>query len=259
MADPASAATAPAADPSWIERQRRFYDTRPHAHLRYAPDSRYAVNLVQHLVEAAGLPKGARILEVGCGAGRFTIPLLERLDGEVVGFDLSASLLEELRQALSRRDRAAAGRLRVVAGDVYRMEAADVGGGFDAIVGFFVLHHLPDIAGALAGLRRLLRPGGRMVFIEPNRRNPLFLLQVLCCPDMSWSEERGMFTLGRRRLREAFRAAGGLCEPSIGTFGWFPPQILDRWAWALRLEERLERVPLLRPVLPFRLIRSQAA
>ena len=95
-----------------------------------------------------------------------------------------------------------------------------------------------------------------MLFIEPNRRNPLFLLQVLCCPDMSWSAEKGMFTLGCRRIREAFDAAN-LSVPSIETFGWFPPKILDRWAWAFRTEERLERVPFLRPVLPFRLIRSR--
>jgi hypothetical protein len=46
-------------------------------------------------------------------------------------------------------------------------------------------------------------------------------------------------------------------SPAITTFGWFPPQILDRWGWALRVERRLEACAWLRPVLPFRLIQSQ--
>ena len=66
-----------------------------------------------------------------------------------------------------------------------------------------------------------------MIFVEPNRRNPLFLFQVLCCPDMAWSEEHGMFTLGRSRIRSSFVSAG-MSMPNIETFGWFPPEILDR-------------------------------
>jgi hypothetical protein len=92
-----------------------------------------------------------------------------------------------------------------------------------------------------------------MAFVEPNRRNPLFLAQVACCADMSWAEEKGMFRLSARRVESAFDAAG--LEPApTRRFGFFPPQVVNRFAAARRLEARLEAARLLRPVLPFLLL-----
>ena len=48
--------------------------------------------------------------------------------------------------------------------------------------GFFLLHALPDVGQAIAKLMPLLAPEGRMAFVEPNRRNPLILAQVLPAP-----------------------------------------------------------------------------
>ena len=83
---------------------------------------------------------------------------------------------------------------------------------------FFFLHHLPDLVEALRQLRRVVKPKGQIFFVEPNRRNPLFALQVLCCSDMNWAEEKGMFALGRTRIRNAFIGAG-MSPPMISTFG----------------------------------------
>ena len=127
--------------------------------------------------------------------------------------------------------------------------------GFDRIVGFFILHHLPDVAAALTSLARLLAPGGRMAFLEPNRRNPLFVLQVLACPDMSFAEEKGMFLMRPASVQQALRD-GGLTADPIETLGFFPPQIYNRLDFARRLEERLERSSWLRPLLPFRLFQG---
>ncbi|MBI3011710.1 MAG: methyltransferase domain-containing protein [Candidatus Omnitrophica bacterium] len=240
----------------WVERQKRFYATRTHRHLRYSPGSVYAGHLVQHLMHAAQLPAGSRVLEVGCGAGRFTFDVLQSFDGELVVCDFSETLLDQLNGHLMTFPASQRHRVRIVPGDVYRLESVFGEAQFDAVIGFFFLHHLNDLADALRQLCRLVVPGGQMAFIEPNRRNPLFLLQTLCCPDMSWAEEKGMFVLGRSRIRQAFRSAG-MMAPTIRTFGWFPPQILDRWGWAIRVEKRIEQMAFCRGILPFRLIQSR--
>lgn len=241
---------------SWVARQKRFYATLPHDHLQYAPDSVYGAKLSEQLLQLVPSSAASRILEVGCGAGRFTLHLLQRFPGNLVALDLSEALLDQLRAKLRELPEAARNRCQVVSGDLHHLDGTVIGqGGFDAIIGFFFLHHLDQLTDALRQLRRWLRPGGRMVFLEPNRRNPLFLLQVLCCPDMSWSEEQGMFRLGRARIRSAFNSAG-MSMPTIRTFGCFPPQILDRWDAALRVEHWIERQAFCRPMLPFRLIES---
>jgi len=93
-------------------------------------------------------------------------------------------------------------------------------------------------------------PGGGLAFVEPNRRNPLFLFQIACCPGMRWGEERGLYRVGEHDLRAAI-AASGLADARTRTFGFFPPQVLNRFAAAERLERRLERWRPLRPLLPF--------
>jgi len=240
---------------TWVERQERFYETRSHAHLRYAPDSLYAKHLVEWLLQTAQIAPGSQALEVGCGSGRFTLPLLQQMQGQLTAFDLSEKLLGQLRQHLKANPMSSRHGCEVVAGDIYQLERIFGADRFDVIVGFFFLHHLEDLRGAIRQMRRVLRPRGRMVFVEPNRRNPLFALQVLCCADMRWSEERGMFTLGRRKIREAF-CAEGMRTPTLETFGAFPPQVLEWWPWTLSLQRRIEQWAVCRPVLPFRLISS---
>ena len=236
--------------------QKQFYAQRPHQHLRYAPNSVYAAHIVERLFAVAQLPSGSRVLEIGCGAGRFTLDVLQRFDGALVASDLSETLLDRLRADVTTLPHALQQRIKLVAADVGALESVFQEAAFDAVVGFFFLHHLEQLSKALRHLRRVLRPEGQMLFVEPNRRNPFFLLQVFCCPDMNWRHEKGMFTLGQARIRNAFQSAD-MSVPTINTFGCFPPQILDRWSWALPLEKRVERLPICRPLLPFRLIGSR--
>jgi SAM-dependent methyltransferase len=51
--------------------------------------------------------------------------------------------------------------------DACRIGDAFDAGSFDAIAGFNVFHHLPDVAGFLRGASRVLRPGGRIALVEP--------------------------------------------------------------------------------------------
>ena len=95
-----------------------------------------------------------------------------------------------------------------------------------------------------------------MAFVEPNRRNPLFLAQVACCPDMTWREEKGMFRLSARGVNAVFRELG-LRPLDSEPFGFFPPQIVNL-APGFALEKRLERIGLLKPILPMLLLSAEA-
>lgn len=238
-----------------VASQRAFYESGEHQHLRPREDDRYACHLAGALAGRTGIGAKDRVLEVGAGFGRFSFPLLEHV-GALVALDLSPRVLEDLER--TRADRGIpVDRLRAHCADVDALDAAAFGDGFDAIVGFYFLHHLRDFPATLARLTPLLRPGGRLAFLEPNRWNPLFLAQVACCPDMHWSEEKGMFRLSRGRVEDAYRRAG-LGAIATETFGFFPPPLFNRFAWARRLERRIERVDWLRPALPYLLLSARA-
>lgn len=228
--------------------QRAFYDQGAHEHLQPRSRDAYAAKLVRCVAEQARLGPASHVLEVGAGFGRFTFDLLEHC-GAVTALDLSPRALETL--AATRDERGIPEeRCRPLCGDVDAVATDAAGGGYDAVVGFFILHHLPDPYGSIARLAPLLRPGGRIVFLEPNRRNLLFALQVAFCPDMSWREERGMFTLSRAAVLRAYTDAG-LTTPHCQPCGFFPPQLHNHGPRVRALEERLERVRWMREWLPF--------
>ncbi|GAB3717656.1 class I SAM-dependent methyltransferase [Nocardiopsis nanhaiensis] len=106
------------------------------------------------MVNLAGDVDGRRILDAGCGSGPLAAELRAR-GATVTGFDSSAEMVKLARQRLGED-----ADLRVA--DLDRpLPFAD--GAFDDVVASLVLHYLRDWTGALAELRRVLKPGGRLV------------------------------------------------------------------------------------------------
>jgi len=237
-----------------VARQDRFYRDGAHTHLQARVDDPYAARITERLARSLDMKAEDRVLEVGAGFGRFTFPLLSYC-ASVVALDLSARTLETLERVRDERG-IPEERCRPVCGDVDALDAGTVGAPFDHVVGFFFLHHLADHAATLRRLSHWVAPHGGMGFVEPNRRNPLFAMQVLICPDMSWREEQGMFRLTRPRVEAAYRAAG-FDDIRSQTFGFFPPQIVNPLRAARRLEDRLEKLRPLHWILPFLLLSAR--
>lgn len=237
-------------DRTTLERHNRAqleYFERAGKHAMRPADSSYVRRQVDRLVAFAGLAAGDRVLDVGCGMGRYTFALADR-GLAVEGLDLSEALLDRLREF-------DAGRYRIPVHCADILDPPDeLHGRFDAVVGFFTLHHLHDLTGCLRAMRSLVRPGGRVVFLEPNPLNPLYYVQMLVVPGMSWSGDRGILTMREPKVFHAMEAAG-LANPALERFGFFPPFVVNR-GFGPRLEDALERVPLWRSFLPFQLFRA---
>ena len=117
--------------------------------------------------------QGRRVLDFGCGNGRYTAPLLERTDAALVAYDISPEAIRELSQR--QAPHLESGRLQPVLGDLTALrEAAKSGERFDlAIMMFGVLGHISPQTlrqEALTTIRNLLRPGGRLIVTVPNIR-----------------------------------------------------------------------------------------
>jgi len=231
-----------------VERQKRFYETRAHDHLQVRKGDFYAQKLAGRLAETVGIRGEHRVLELGAGFGRFTFHLLE-FCGSMVCLDMNQRVLDSL---VRTRDELGIPpeRCSVRCIDLADANPSALGEQFDFVVGFFLLHHLPDLPAAVGRIASLVRPGGRVAFVEPNRRNPLFAAQVAFCADMTWEEEKGLFRLSRSGVEAAFREAD-LDGIASERFGFFPPQLLNRFALARRLERHLEATRFLGWVLPF--------
>jgi SAM-dependent methyltransferase len=113
------------------------------------------------------LRSGMSVLELGCGTGYFTRELA-RSGADIVAVDVSAELLE-----IAQAD-CPAKNVR------YEIQNASVlsypGTVFDSVVGSSVLHHL-EVKRALGEIYRVLKPGGKIYFTEPNMLNPQIAIQ----------------------------------------------------------------------------------
>ncbi len=126
---------------------------------RYDKSTRFLGRPVPRMLElCCEATRGSgRVLEVGAGTGLITTAIASQV-GELVATDYAAAMVEELDARVR-----AAGLPNVTCeqADLYALRFED--GSFDAVVAANVLHLVPDLEGALASLRRVLKPGGRLI------------------------------------------------------------------------------------------------
>ncbi len=107
------------------------------------------------------------VIDAGCGTGRVTQHLLERLpDGHVVALDASPSMLDAARLRLQGDD-----RVRFVNADLLAFKPADVGAPVDAVFSTATFHWVLDHDHLFRNIAAALRGGGRLVAQCGARRN----------------------------------------------------------------------------------------
>jgi SAM-dependent methyltransferase len=118
-------------------------------------------------VAALNLPRGASVLDAGCGTGRALSALREAVgrEGTVLGADLTPAMLEEAVR--KGRDRDAT----LVITDVSRLPLGD--GRLDAVFGAGLISHLPGPESGLRELARTVRPEGQLALFHPVGRAAL--------------------------------------------------------------------------------------
>ncbi|MDH3654057.1 MAG: class I SAM-dependent methyltransferase [Myxococcales bacterium] len=167
-----------------------------------------------------------RVLDFGCGGG-FLIPALSRVAGEVYGVDFSPTSIE-----LTRERSASISNFR---GAYSPIEALDMGLKFDGILAVEVIEHLSDeqLAGTMDIIKRMLEPGGVIVFTTPNDED--LSASRLYCPNCDhvfhrWQHVRSWDV---KTLR-AFLEDHGFRDVKTWTTDFSPPVGLGIWGQVRR-------------------------
>lgn len=119
-----------------------------------------------HLFEL--IPKGARVLDVGCSSGNFGAVLIHEKRCKVVGLDIDKQDIKKAQANLS-------------AAHVRNIETDDIAdlGLFDVVVFADVLEHLMNPVAALEKVKTVLKKGGRIAFSIPNMAHISIRLQLM--------------------------------------------------------------------------------
>lgn len=143
-----------------LDEQNRLRDAYRHEHPGWQPATERYADLVR-----AHLQPYSRVLDLGCGRGG----LVEQLDhplAQILGIDPDLTSLREHRLPLPRAQ-ATSAYLPLASRSI------------DVAFASWLLEHLAEPWRDFAELARVLRPSGAFVFITPNRRHPLALLNRL--------------------------------------------------------------------------------
>jgi SAM-dependent methyltransferase len=125
------------------------FDVPADAYQRYM--GRYSRPLAEQFVDLVGVRRGDRVLDVGCGPGVLTAPLVERCGAEnVAAVDPSPSF------AMAARDRFPGVDVRQTGAESLPFDDA----GFDATLAQLVVQFMSDPVAGLREMGRVTRPGG---------------------------------------------------------------------------------------------------
>lgn len=138
----------------------------------YAQDSKSrsssAAATAANFIKSAAIARGSRILDMGCGHGRITELLVQKIpDLDLVGVDMTPQLLD----GFAVKSGTNGAKISLMLGDITKLPLEDAK--FDVAVSSRVFQFLPD---PLAGVReavRVLKPGGVLVIAIPNKLNPV--------------------------------------------------------------------------------------
>ncbi|HEX9385828.1 MAG TPA: methyltransferase domain-containing protein [Anaerolineales bacterium] len=124
-------------------------------------------------VDHALLKSGESVLDVGCGTGGVTIPAKLRVgkNGRAAGIDPAPEMIAIARKKASRTGLEIDFRVDMIES----LPFPD--GAFDAVTSSLMMHHLPAPVQTkgLAEIRRVLKPGGRLLIADMMRPSPSFL------------------------------------------------------------------------------------
>jgi phosphatidylethanolamine/phosphatidyl-N-methylethanolamine N-methyltransferase len=110
-------------------------------------------------IQRMNIQPGERVLEVGVGTG-INLPLYPR-EAAVTGIDFSSSMLEKARERAARKDAAPVRLLQMDAADLKFADSA-----FDIVYAPYLISVVPDPVKVAQEMRRVCRPGGRIIFLN---------------------------------------------------------------------------------------------
>ena len=177
------------------------FDVAAEAYDRFM--GRYSRPLSPQLADLAGVQKGQRVLDVGCGPGALTAELVDRVGAaSVSAVDPSAPFVEAAR--------ARNPGVEVLEASAELLPFDD--DGFDASLAQLVVHFMSDPVSGLAEMRRVTRPGGAVaasVWDHAGGRGPLSLFwQAARELDADIADESDLAGAREGHLAELFASAG---------------------------------------------------
>ena len=183
--------------------------------------------------------RGKHFLEYGCGMGWFTQKMGSN-GVRITAFDIQREFVDVARGRAAQPDTSF-----LVTDSEFLPFQADT---FDGIYGTSILHHIP-MRTTLSEMRRVLKPGGKIIFSEPNMLNP----QIMVMKNVRWigkrmGESPNETAFFKWEIQKLFRE-NGFQNVCVRPYDFMHPNIPQRLIGHIEsLGKFLEKIPLVREI-----------
>ncbi|MBU25776.1 MAG: methyltransferase type 11 [Gammaproteobacteria bacterium] len=144
---------------------------------------------------------GKRVLDLGCGFGQKSI-FMAGLGATVSGIDIAENYICQARE--SAADAGVSDKCTFAEMDAHSLAFED--DTFDLVVGRAIIHHL-DLPVSLLEIKRVLKPGGRAMFVEPLGENPMLKLFRKLTPAARTIDEKPLYKRDLNWIAKHFNVA----------------------------------------------------
>lgn len=215
-----------------------------------------AIKEMEEFFDFMALKEKSHILEIGCGRGRYTLPLLKR-GHRILGTDLSKKSLYVLKTCAKKENLAA--RLQVEQNSFENeSRCRKYFGKFDLALMVAVIHHFdPQKREKIfTNIVRCLKKGGWAVALEPNPLNIfyyfLYFWRFLINEQNvnRWATEKGMLFTSSLNLKYLFKRAG-LKDIQTRGYAFLPSSFGKRFPPVLTFNDFLVKLPLIKELAAF--------
>ncbi len=189
-------------------------------------------------IDLGKLNRTTNALEIGCGTALFTEKIYFATYSLITAIDISQELLDQGRKKLPDVDF----RLE----DAMALSFAD--NTFDVVYGSSILHHL-QFDKALSEIYRVLKPGGRIIFAEPNMLNPQIFIQKNVPFIKKWLGDSPDETAVVRWPFAKLMAKTGFNNIELFPYDFLHPNVPQSLiSFVDKLGKSLERIPMVREI-----------
>lgn len=232
----------------FLEKQKNYFDS-------YSANYEFAETTASHYEFATFANfigsdlKGKRILDLGCGVGRFGIKLAELTSAEVIGLDVSNVAIQ---QANAHAQKKGVSNFHAICDDFKDVHYREH---FDFVLCINMLHHTDEREKIAENVFNSLKPGGAWIIIENNPVNPLFIPFFILIGQLrahlTWPYlKSNKYSLSRLVNRHNFQIS------QIQRYGLLPTMLYNYSSFFIRINKALNALPVINEFAAFHLIKA---
>jgi 2-polyprenyl-3-methyl-5-hydroxy-6-metoxy-1,4-benzoquinol methylase len=182
-------------------------------------------------------PKNKKILDLGCGTGKFGLKLA-RMSNEVVGIDISQNSIDIANRTAEKY------QIRTFKGIVDNFKKTKYKNYFDYVLAVNMIHHTNDVDVILKNIKNCLKKDGFFIVFEVNPFNPLYIPFLISCGQIKSHLTKEFIRSNIYSLKKLLRKNG---FKVISTRKWcLLPTMLYNYSLVFKkINETLNKIPII--------------